>query len=94
MWIFENTANGYRETVTSWSILWALLFGWIYLAAKGLWIALVANVLTAAAFVPLLGPGAVLFCLIAWVVTALMVPSLLRKKYLRAGWKLVSSSPD
>ena len=48
---FENPSNGYRESVSGLTWLWALLFGVFYFAYKGIWrhvfIGLIIGVLTA-----------------------------------------------
>ena len=35
--IFKNPSNGYQEKVTGFAFLWALMFGVLYFAYKGVW---------------------------------------------------------
>jgi len=35
--VFKNPSNGYQEKVTGFSFLWALIFGVLYFAYKGVW---------------------------------------------------------
>ena len=34
---FENPSNGYRESISGLTWLWALIFGALYFAYKGIW---------------------------------------------------------
>jgi hypothetical protein len=85
--VFENPSNGYQESVSKLSMLWTLLFGFIYFSVKGVWthaIAYVALMLLLGSWT--LGIGAVL----VWIVYAPFAPAILEKNYLRKGWRKVS----
>lgn len=75
--IFENPANGYQEEVSlPW--LWALLFGGFYFAVKGIWTH--ASVGLGLAFLTF---G------ISWVVYPFFASTIVRRHYLRKGWREV-----
>ena len=84
---FQNPSNGYRETVSGLSILWTFLFGFIYLAIRGVWshaIASLALVLVAGSFTA--GVGGVL----VWIVYAFFAPTIIASNYLKRCWKEVT----
>ena len=73
---FKNTKNNYIEEVSSLSWLWCFLFGFIYFAIKGIWRhAIVSLVLAFVTF------G------ISWFIYPFFIKSIIRKDYLRRGWK-------
>jgi len=73
--VFENTANGYRETPSiPW--LWTLLFGSFYFAFKGIW---------SHAFISF-----VLACVtvgLSWFIYPFFARGIVRTHYLKRGWK-------
>lgn len=91
MFTFEHPGNGYRESVSDWAVLWALLFGPVYLGLRGLWGIAAAEVLAAVGLVLVARePGVVVvLALVMHVAVALAAPAMLRRRYLRAGWRLV-----
>ena len=86
MAVFENATNGYREEVTGLSVLWALLFGWIYYAVKGLWAHLGIQLILAIGYLAALGPPGTLFVVATWLVYAVLTPAILKARYRKAGW--------
>lgn len=74
---FKNPANGYEETVSR-PFLWALLFGPIYFAVKGVWLhAVIALVLAFTIFV-------------SWLIYPFFARTVIRTHYLRQGWQEVA----
>lgn len=89
--IYENPANGYREEVSDLTPIWVVLFGIFYLIFKGLW----SHVLiwTLAVIIPTIvsgGPALIICGPIAAIAYALSIRGILRRKYLKNGWKEVS----
>jgi hypothetical protein len=86
--IFEHPLNGHRETVSRLSHLWMLLFGIFYLMMKGLWphVAVWVMIALFTMAAPIFGITA---ALIAWIVYAVMAPSLIAANYRRKGWRAV-----
>lgn len=74
---FRNPANGYVETIDK-AWLWCLLFGCIYLAYKGAWMAAVLALLLA-----FLTGG------LSWFVYPFFARQLVAKSYMQRGWQLV-----
>lgn len=94
--VFENPANGYREEFSKSCSLWVFLFGFFYLLTQALWVdALIWLVVTVVAF-SVLGDGGmvVIFALSLWYASRMQ--NILRAKYLKRGWVLVSdgTQPD
>lgn len=87
MTTFEHPANGYAEAVGAASIAWALLFGWLYWIAVGLWQHALVQALVVGAAVGVAGPFGALVAAPMWLGYAIAAPTLRRKQYLRAGWK-------
>lgn len=76
----RNPANGYVETIDrAW--LWCLLFGCIYLAYKGAWMAAVLALLLA-----FLTGG------LSWFVYPFFARRLVAKSYMQRGWQLVGGA--
>ena len=93
MRVFENQANGHRETLSGSEGIFVFLFGPLYLLAKGLVIPAVVCLVLFLVGLPG-GPGlALMFGFIANIGYAFCVNDLLAKKYLRNGWREVTS-PD
>ncbi len=87
MRVFENTSNGYQESVSLFSILWTLLFGFIYLAIKGIWAHAIAH------FLLIVALGSFTWGIAAipvWLIYPLFVPSILARSYLKKGWREVA----
>jgi hypothetical protein len=85
---FENPANGYREHVPAVAWLWALLFGWFYLAVRGLWLMIgVQLALIVLASLAGGGPGGLLAAIVCWLFSAAAVLPVLKRRYLRMGWR-------
>jgi len=83
---FSNPANGYIErATTSWTWLWALLFGPFFFLYKGAWPH--ALVLLVPAFLEPFqrGAGAGLYFLMC-IAYSVMASRVVRKTYLRKGW--------
>lgn len=94
MRVFENPANGYRETLSGNEGIFVILFGPFYLRSKGLVIpAMLCLVLVFMGFVAGLN-AALLFGFIANIGYAFCVNDLLAKKYLRNGWREVKKPGD
>jgi hypothetical protein len=78
MTVYQNPVNGYKESVTCWSILWAFLFGPFYFCFKGAWgwaaLSVIAAIVTA---------GVSLF------VFPFAAPSILETMYMKQGYKRV-----
>jgi hypothetical protein len=71
---FKNPINEYTEEIGS-AGLWALLFGCLYFAIKGVWAhALVGLVL------------AIMTWGISWLIYPFFASNIMRKHYLRKGW--------
>jgi hypothetical protein len=76
--IFENPANGHRETA-NFAFLWCLLFGCFYFAVKGAWgHAAVAFVLACLTFS------------LSWLIYPFFAKRIVRTTYLRKGWRPVN----
>ena len=74
---FRNPANGYEETLNV-PFLWALLFGFLYFAAKGVWTHAVVSFLLA-----------FITCGFSWLIYPFFARKVVRANYLRKGWVLV-----
>ncbi|MDC3385625.1 hypothetical protein OAW67_00505 [Planktomarina sp.] len=72
---FENPQNGYRETVSRFAWVWALLFGFLYFAFKGVWrhalIGLLLGLVTAG---------------FSWLIYPFFARSIVANHYRRQGW--------
>lgn len=90
MTTFEHPLNGHREEVTPAAGVLAFLFGWFYFVAKGLWPHVLLQLLIVLAAAALTGGPGVIIAIPLWVGYALATPSLLRARYLRAGWRQVA----
>ena len=75
----ENPSNGYRETVSRFTWLWALIFGALYFAYKGIWrhfvIGLILGVCTAG---------------ISWLIYPFFAKGIVVKSYQKQGWREVN----
>jgi hypothetical protein len=82
---FKNPDNGYEESANHpW--LWTLIFGFIYFAVKGIWThAVISFVLVTGLGVPTAGGGAIL----VWIVYPFFANGIVRRHYLRRGWREV-----
>lgn len=88
---FRNPANSYVEKATSsWTWLWALLFGPFFFIYKGAW---------AVSFVYFLcllfltgGQAGIIVAIALWIIFAAVATPVVRKVYLRRGW--VDASPS
>ena len=69
---FRNPANSYEESVTNWSMLFALVLGIFYFAYKGLWRHVFTQAILIAASAALFGPAAPIVLVGAWLIYALM----------------------
>jgi len=89
MRMFENPANGHRESVAWSDGLAAALFGIFYLAFKGLWS--ITFIWLAAAFILIGGMGGSGFIILFPIQLGLAcaVPSSLANRYLQRGWREV-----
>ena len=76
---FKNTQNDYIEEVSGLTWLWALLFGGIYFAVKGIWTHAIVGIVLA---VPTFG--------LSWVIYAFFAKNIVRASYLKKGWVEVS----
>jgi hypothetical protein len=92
---FENPSNGYRETISRTTYLWAFIFQWMYFAYRGLWAAVFLNLgLTAILMMLLLAAIAdsnsmavfSFLLILVWAVFAFRAPNMIAKRYLRRGW--------
>jgi hypothetical protein len=72
---FKNPANGHTEAVPGLAWLWTLLFGFIYLAIRGVWTHAVAGLVLA-----LMTAG------ISWLIYPFFASGILRNHYLKKGW--------
>jgi len=72
---FKNPANGHTETIPGLAWLWTLLFGFIYLAIRGVWTHVVAYV-----FLAVMTAG------ISWFIYPFFASGILRNHYLKKGW--------
>ncbi len=72
---FKNPANGHAETIPGLAWLWTLLFGFIYLAIRGVWTHVVAYV-----FLAVMTAG------ISWFIYPFFANGILRNHYLKKGW--------
>lgn len=91
---FKNTANGYTESVDNWSMLWALLFGWIYFGVRGLWAHIAIQVLIVFGLAAATGGAGALIAVPIWIVYAILTPTIIRQRYLKAGWVEVRNEPE
>ena len=83
---FENPQNNFVEEVSApW--LWTLLFGVFYFMIKGIWTHVFVIALLVFFSFALLGPGGALLALPAWALYAFAANDIVRKHYLRKGWK-------
>lgn len=87
--IFENPANGYRETIGGGAIAGALFLGPLYFLAKGLWTHAIIWLVLGLFFLWATPP----FVVFLPPIYAALAPSLLTANYLRKGWKEVAASP-
>lgn len=75
---FENPVNGYvEESSLHW--LWALLFGPIYFASKGIWTHAVISFLLAG-----------ITWGISWVIYPVFASNIVYEHFMRRGWKHVA----
>lgn len=73
---FRNPSNGYTESMNPLAVgVWALLFGCLYFAAKGIWFHAVIGLILA-----LITYGA------SWLIYPFFAPGIVRTHYLRKGW--------
>lgn len=88
--VFENPANGHRETVSGTAWLWSLLFGWFYMLTVGLWghVFIQIFVFGLIAFIGG-GPLLVFAAPVVWLIYAASIGSMLANRYLRQGWREV-----
>ncbi|MFO0271347.1 MAG: DUF2628 domain-containing protein [Gemmatimonadota bacterium] len=87
MRVYEHPLNGYREEVTRWAMLWALLFGPLYFIAKGAYgLAFLIFLIAIVIAVPTAGVGP----FIVHVIVVFATPSLLDRSYMRRGWRRVA----
>lgn len=86
---FQNPQNDHRESVDSLAILWSLLFGWIYFAAKGLWAHIAIQVIIVLSLGMLTGGPGALIAVPLWLVYACLAPSIIAGRYRTAGWREV-----
>lgn len=86
VFVYENPANGHREEVGGMVWLWALLFGWVYLLIKGLFVHVLAWIVVA--FFGFLFFGEAGFLVVAGlnIFYSIAVQSMIRASYLRKGW--------
>ncbi len=89
---FENPSNGYRESVDGYSILWALLFGWVYYAVRGLWAHMFIQVVIVVVLALMTGGPGALIAFPMWLIYAFMTPSIIEGRYQKMGWREVN--PD
>lgn len=87
--VFENPANGYRETIGVGSIFGALFLGPLYFLAKGLW----THALIWMAVALLLLSAVPPFAVFLPPIYAALASSLLKANYLRKGWKEIAAPP-
>lgn len=85
----ENPANGYRERVTPLSCLGAFLFGALWYAFHGIWGHAVIQGAIIVLSIGAVGPLAVVPLVPMWLLYTLMAPFLLKRQYLRRGWREV-----
>lgn len=88
--IYRNPQNGHTEEVNGMTPIWAFLFGWIYLAVRGMWahIAIQLLIIVAAAATGL--PGlAFVAAIVLWLVYGFATPAILDNRYRHAGWQAV-----
>jgi hypothetical protein len=78
---FRNPANGYTESV-NFAFLWALVFGVLYFAVKGVWRHAVISFVLAVCTLGL-----------SWLIYPFFAKSMLRAHYLRLGWVEVTANP-
>lgn len=77
---YENPANGYREMPTTpW--LWTLLFGSFYFASKGIWFHAILSFVLAFGTLGL-----------SWFVYPFFAHDIVRKHYLKRGWREVADA--
>ena len=86
--IFENPANGYRETVDGSTIAGAFFLGPLYLLAKGLWTHAFIWTSVATLLIIVAAP----FILLLIPIYAALVPSLMKANFLRKGWVEVTQT--
>lgn len=87
---FENPANGYRETIGLGAQWGVLLFGFLYLAIKGLWRhVFLWLILVVPAAMMTGGPGYYVFGFIASLIYAFSIDGILAKSYMAKGWREV-----
>ena len=77
---FENPANNYVEEVDG-AWFYTLIFGCFYLGYKGAWVAAILSF-----FAAFMTAG------IAWFIIPIFADDILRKSYLRRGWRDVTKA--
>lgn len=82
---FVNPANGHQEEVNGYSSLLVLLFGGLYLIAKGLWTHVLIWLVTAVGLSIAIGVPIPAF--VVGIIYAFLIQGILEAKYLREGWK-------
>lgn len=90
--VFENLTNGHRETVSGASGVLAVMFGFFYFAAKGLWRHVVIQLAIIILSFGALGAPGTMIVILMWVIYGFFATSILEARYLRDGWKEVSES--
>jgi hypothetical protein len=78
---FKNPADGSEAVIPATARLWAILFGPVYFAAKGLWgVALIETVLSLAMLTD------VRLVAVLWIGIGLSADYYLARRYRRRGW--------
>jgi len=80
MW-FKNPQNGYTEGIAN-AWVWALLFGCLYFAIKGVWTHAIVGLILA-----------IMTMGLSWLIYPFFTDSIMRKHYLRSGWVELKPAP-
>lgn len=89
---YRNPSNGYAESVSGLSVLWAMLFGMFWWMVKGLWPHALIQFVLALALIGTMGPAGIMLVWIVQFAYAFAAPSALGKAYLRKGWRIDGGS--
>lgn len=84
---YEHPMNGHTEKVDDLAILWGVLGGPIYLLMRGLWPHVVLQFVVTLLGVLVFGVAGLAVLWPLWIIYVMAAPALLRKRYLRMGWR-------
>lgn len=90
---YRHPQNGHTEEVNGMTVIWTFLFGWIYLAVRGMWAHIALQVLIVSVAFATGIPGVVPIAFgVLWLVYVFATPAILDHRYRHAGWHVVDEN--